>query len=817
MSKSVTRLSRGRLVLTLTALVALSSVPANTALTTTTATTIFQGGAAVWNPDIAFDPVSQRYLAVFTYADQGPWGLFLTPDGVPDGGPFLMVGGYGEFARVAARTGGTGGFLVTYFFGGIKQAIYVRPGVPTILAGPLTLDTAVTYENDGSGLVYVPEYDRFLVTYPKGRHTWVTSVGGFTGNSADMFMTPPVGVTEQTGQCEEYLNRPEIAWDSATDRALVVGWRDFSECSAGGGIWRRVMSFDGTTIAPASNFTYLLTGGVQYDPKVVWSEAANKFILAWAQSPQFGVLQILKSTIDTNGNPSTIRTILPANLSNSSLADNAFGGQNQLGMAYNAATGRILLVARGNDNGITPEAPLFGLELDGNGDAIPFSLRELLVYLDPNTQLLTPLDAPRPFPVPVARPGSNTFLVLAKAGIPANARGELDLMTTIVTGDGGTGAGAWPLNSGTDFGAPGAPPPPPPPGGGSGPFTLTITRPTGGTILGPEIFCGDGGFNCAVTKPAGTVIELLALPSGDSPLSSWGGAGCGPVISLTSNLTCAPTFGAAPPPPPPPPPPGGGDATLSIVRPTGGTILGPEIFCGDGGSACSLTRPAGSVIELIAIPGTAPLSSWGGCAPTMTLNTSVTCTPVFGDAPPPPPPPPPPPGGGSGPFTLTIARVSGGTVLGPSLFCGDLGDACQVTLPAGQFVELAVIVSGGNTFTGWASCSSTFTMNSDLFCTPTYNGAPPPPAPPPPPPPGDAITLTIINPGTGGGGGFILGPEIACDPGETCTLTLSGPTTVGLTPIPYAGFSFAGWVGTGCANVMLVDSSRTCTADFNRN
>jgi hypothetical protein len=797
MSKSESRLSRGRLLLALIALVALSSIPARTALIPLPAVTVFQGGAAVWSPDVAFDPVSQRYLAVFTYADQGPWGLFLTAEGVPDGAPFLMVNGYGEFARVVARTGSTGGFLVTYFISGVKQAIYVRPGVPTILAGPLTLDTGITYENDGSGLVYVPEYDRFLVTYPKGRHTWVVSVGGFTGNAADLFTSAPVGVTEQTGQCEEYLNRPEIAWDPTTDRALITGWRDFSECHAGGGIWTRVVSFNGTTIAPVSGFSYLLTGGVQYDAKVVWSAQAQRFIVAWVHSPQPGTLGILKTTMTTAGAPSTIRTILPPNLSNSSPADDAFGGQNQLGLSYNPATGRILLVARGNDNGVTPDAPLFGLELNANGDAIPFSLRELL-----------PTDAPRPFPVPVARPGSASFLVLAKAGIPSSSRGELDLMTAIVTGDGTTGTGLWPLNSGTDLG--GAAPPPPPPGGPSS-FTLTITRPTGGTILGQDIWCGDAGSACAVTRAAGSVIELVAL-AGTGPLTSWGGTGCGPAITLNSNLTCAPVFGGLAPPPPPPPPPSG-NATLTIVRPSGGTILGPEIFCGDGGAACSVTKPAGTAIELLALPGTSPLSSWGGCAPTMTLNSSVTCTPVFGSAPAPPPPPPPP---GGGPFVLTVSRVAGGTVLGPSIFCGDLGGACQVTLGAGQFVELAVIVSAGNAFSGWASCSATFTLNSNMTCTPTYNGSAPPP-PPPPPPPGGAITLTIINPGTGGGGGFILGPEVLCDPGETCTVTVTSATTVTLVPIAFDGFSFGGWVGSGCANVMLLNSSRTCTADFNRN
>ena len=807
MSKSAFHHPVYRLALALAAIVALSTIPVRSALVTTPGVTVFQGGGAVFDPDMAYDPISQRYLAVFTYLDQGPWGLFLDNNGHPDGGPFLIVNGSGLYPRVAARTGGNGGFLVTYFISGLKHAVFVRPGTPTILAGPLVVDSGVLFERDGGGLVYVPAFDKFLVTYPKGRHSWVAAVAGFSGNSADLWASSPVGVTELTGQCDpgfqdgEFLNRPEIAWDPSTQRALVTGYRDFSACSGGGAIWSRLLSFDGTTIGHASSFTLLMSGGVQWDTKVIWSAAAQQFVVAWVTSPSFGVLQVVKTTIAPNGTRSAIRTILPANFTNSSGADNAFGGQNQLGLAYNPVTGRGLLTVRGNDNSVSPDAPLFGLELTATGDAIPFSMRELL-----------PTDAPRPFPIPVARPGTNSFLVLAKAGIPSNARGELDLMTTIVTGDGGNGSGSWPLNSGTDIGGGSPAPPPPPPPGGPSAFTLTIARPSGGTILGPEIFCGDGGAACSLTRPAGTVIELIALP-GTAPLSSWGG--CAPSFTLNSNMSCSPVFGAAAPPPPPPSP--SGPFTLTIVRPSGGTILGPEIFCGDGGAACAITRAAGTVIELIALPGSSPLSTWGGCAPVMTLNSNVTCTPGFGSSSPPPaPPPPPPPGGGNGPFVLTVTSVAGGSVLGPGIVCGDMADACSVVLPKGIVVEFIVIPTGGNVFTGWLSCSNAFALESNVTCTPSYNGAGSPPAPPPPAP-GGPITLTVVNPGINGiGGGFVLGPEMVCMPGNSCTLTLSSPTTVTLFAVPFDGFYFGRWVEISCAETMLVNSSRTCTADFNR-
>jgi hypothetical protein len=291
---------------------------------------------------------------------------------------------------------------------------------------------------------------------------------------------------------------------------------------------------------------------------------------------------------------------------------------------------------------------------------------------------------------------------------------------------------------------------------------------------------------------------------------------------------------AAPPPPPAQPPaapPGGGAYTLTITRPTGGTILGPEIFCGDdGAAACAVTKPAGTAIELLALPSAGnSLASWGGCAASFVLSANMSCAPSFSGpsqppaqppptGPPPPSfPPPPPPTGADGPFILTVSRVPGGTILGPSLFCGDMGDACQMSFAKGTYVELAVLVTEGNSFTGWVACSNAFTVNSDLTCTPSYNGnIGPPPAPPPP---SGTFVLSVVNPGAGGGGGFILGPEMVCEPGNvgTCSLSYSTPRVVTLTPVPYAGFTFSGWSGAGCASTMTISGPTTCTATFTRN
>jgi len=563
-------------------LLAMCVMPVRAKLTGTTAITSFYGSAVVWDPDVAYDATSQRFLVVFTYQDKGPWGLYLQPDGQPDGSAFLIVNGYGQYARVTARTTGSGGFLVTYFINGAHQAVFLRPGASTL--GPLQIGTGSPLEWDGAGAAYLPDYDQFLVTYQSGKHTYVTNVSSASTYQSDITKGSALGITQSSGDCSsEWMGRSEIAWDPATDRAMIVGWRDFTECSALGGLWNRLISFDGTTLSTAGSFGWILKGGVLWDINVAWSDAAQRFVAVWARDVTGG-RALMKTTFDTNGTMGTIRTILPPNTTTASGRDDYFGRDNQLDVEYNATSGRFLVGTRGNDNNSTPYAPAFFLELDGNGDAIPYTLSEFL-----------PVEPPRPMPRIAAVTGTSNFLVLAKAGVPANVRGESDLMTTIVTGDGTQGAGIWPTTSGTDYtggsgGSGGG-------GGGSSTYTLTIIKPTGGTILGTDIWCGDAGNTCQTTKGAGQAISLTALPSNGYTFSSWGG--CTANFTLTTNTVCIPTFTSSS---------GGGGGggsssyTLTITKPTGGTILGPDIWCGDAGNTCQVTKTAGTSISLTALP-----------------------------------------------------------------------------------------------------------------------------------------------------------------------------------------------------------------------
>jgi hypothetical protein len=754
--------------------------PVSTTVTKTAPLTVFSGTSTVWEPDVAYDPVNQRFLAVFKYFDK-VWGLFLTPGGAADGAAFQILATNSSFPRVAGRTQGSGGFLVTYYDPATnsRQALFIQPGAPTQISAPVIVKAGITYEHEGSGITYAPDYDVFLATYPDGGQTYVVGV------RPNLTMTNAVKVSAATGACSsEFLTKPEIAYDAGSDTAMVAGWRDASECSFNGGIWSRLVSFNGTTLTALGQPIWLVTGGLHEDMRVDFSAAAQKFVAAWSFRSG-NTRSVYKRTVDLSGNAGTLMNVLPPNLTNSSPGDDAF---NYLGMAYNAATGRFVLAMRGNDCCGSPLAPAYMLELDANGDAVPGTLAEIFNNINP----------PRPYPTVVAKPGSAEFLVMAKSP------GELQLMTTLATGNGMAGS-TWPANSGTPVtggGGGGG-------GGGTTSYTLTITKPTGGTILGPDIWCGDAGNLCQITRAAGTVIELVPIPSGSNALTSWGG--CAASFSLNSSLTCAPTFSGS----------GGGGGggggttfyTLTITRPTGGTILGQDIWCGDGGASCSVTRAAGTIIELVALPAAGKtLTSWGGCAASFPLNSSLTCAPTFSGT---------TSGGGGGGggttfYTLTITRPSGGTILGKDIWCGDGGSLCQVTRAAGTIIELVALPSGSNVLTSWGGCAPSFTLNSSLNCAPTFGSSGG--SPPPPPPPSGTFTLSLVNPGTGGGGGFILGPEIFCNPGNQglCSRTFSTTVTISLTPVPYSGFYFGGWVEAGCTNTMTLSSSKTCTANFNR-
>jgi serine/threonine protein kinase len=174
---------------------------------------------------------------------------------------------------------------------------------------------------------------------------------------------------------------------------------------------------------------------------------------------------------------------------------------------------------------------------------------------------------------------------------------------------------------------------------------LTITKPTGGTILADGITCGTLGTDCSDSRANGETVELRAQPDQNFVLSSYTGD-CAPSgrMIMTGPRTCGATFvpisnGHSPL-----------QRVLTITSPKGGTIVSDTggITCGTLGTECQASRPDGTKVKLDVLvdQGFAFARYTGACAPDgeTVLTEARTCGATFVPSqiaavrPPPPPP-----------------------------------------------------------------------------------------------------------------------------------------------------------------------------------
>jgi hypothetical protein len=78
------------------------------------------------------------------------------------------------------------------------------------------------------------------------------------------------------------------------------------------------------------------------------------------------------------------------------------------------------------------------------------------------------------------------------------------------------------------------------------PYTLTVTRPTGGSIKASGIDCGTTSTRCSVTRPGALLLALKAPPDTGYAFTGWTGNCLGNEPSYSLNLagprTCSATF-----------------------------------------------------------------------------------------------------------------------------------------------------------------------------------------------------------------------------------------------------------------------------------
>jgi hypothetical protein len=241
---------------------------------------------------------------------------------------------------------------------------------------------------------------------------------------------------------------------------------------------------------------------------------------------------------------------------------------------------------------------------------------------------------------------------------------------------------------------------------------LTVTQAGGGA---GTVTSSPSGVNCGTTCSAtfngGTVVTLMAAPSGNDLFQGWSGA-CSGTASCTITMDAAKavtaTFGA------------GSKLTIASAGTGSGTVSSSPagITCP---ATCVANFSTGSTAIVTAAPaaGSTFTGFTGGCVSTtttcnvsMTGNKSVTAT--FAAA-----------------QTLTVTPAGTGTGSVTSAPAGiSCGATCTASFANGTSVTLTATPAAGATFTGWAGdCTGTTTtcgllMDQAYAATATFTAAP---------------------------------------------------------------------------------------------
>jgi serine/threonine-protein kinase len=131
-------------------------------------------------------------------------------------------------------------------------------------------------------------------------------------------------------------------------------------------------------------------------------------------------------------------------------------------------------------------------------------------------------------------------------------------------------------------------------------YVLTVTRPQGGTILGPGLRCGTDGSDCQLTLEPGAPVELAVKADSGFVFGAYTGD-CAPAgrMLMTQARTCGATFN------PEQVATFTKTWTLTVRKPIRGTLIAAGgINCGTMGDACSAEYDDGRQVVVEARPDT---------------------------------------------------------------------------------------------------------------------------------------------------------------------------------------------------------------------
>jgi hypothetical protein len=319
------------------------------------------------DPNLAFDPVNNRYLAVYGYSNGtgGGWlyGRLINPDGTPYAAEF-QISEQKSYNRMLST--------VTYDafhqkFVAVWDSFNASTNISDILGQLVNPDGTLdgwnfTVSNKAGVADYGPviAYDgtnnQTLAVWNK--YTFPTGEEDVFGRffvkdvaqGADEFA---IAADPGSGQ-----GLPAVAFDPANNQFLVVFGDDRDSATSEGEIFGQLIASNRTLTG--SNFRIVestASPGDQIYPAVAFNPTAQKYLVAWEDSRN-GNADIYGRVVNHDGT-----------LAGSSFPITAAGeNQGYVTLGYNAAMGKFLALWQDERNGpSTTGRDLYGQWLDGNG------------------------------------------------------------------------------------------------------------------------------------------------------------------------------------------------------------------------------------------------------------------------------------------------------------------------------------------------------------------------------------------------------------------------------------------------------------------
>lgn len=295
--------------------------------------------AGEYYPSVAYDPVNQCYLVVYTfsnYMDGGIFGQFVSANGTQVGTPFtISPTGYYYYNSAVAYDSQNGRFLVAWqdqsYESNEIYGRFVDINGPSVQGEFIISDS---YSAQRPALAYDNQQGRFLAVWEDYRtvegqiYGRVVDANSISANPSSAY--PSFAISNANGSY--YKNNPTLVFDDSNNRFLVA-WEDYS--TAGYNIKYQLV--DPLNPPAGDTLSVADSSADRFSPSVAYDSQLRQFLLTWTE--QNVSQDVYGSLLNANGSPSGEIIVIAGDSTN----------QSKPAVAYDSVTGKYFVEWVGYD------------------------------------------------------------------------------------------------------------------------------------------------------------------------------------------------------------------------------------------------------------------------------------------------------------------------------------------------------------------------------------------------------------------------------------------------------------------------------------